>query len=411
MTQHPEKLTLWQRAARLIGTRSGNGDATHPQIPATLTRPEGGLLWIHAAGMSQALDLVGIIGALRRDWPGLAVLLTTRGSVDAAALARRLPSGVLHQMLPQMRPTSVEQFFDHWRPDVCLWADSPEAMPCIDEAHARMVPLVLLASGRVDVWRTRSVRRKLREFRAIFVGDPVEMAAVRAAGVESGRTHLAGRPQEDAMALPVDDAERGHLGHLLEGRPVWLAARIPREELNLVLRAHALAAKATHRLALILWPESSVPASTVASACRAAGLTWCESQKMEPGAAPVQVIIADPDQTEGLWYHLATVTFIGGSLAQNGGHSPLEAAALGSAVVHGPHVGPFTDLYLRLGDVAAADMVTDAEDLAKSISALIVPERAAAMAHAAWVVSSAGAEASDTIIDVLEPLLPDEAGA
>jgi len=97
----------------------------------------------------------------------------------------------------------------------------------------------------------------------------------------------------------------------------------------------------------------------------------------------------------GLWYRLASVSFVGGSWEPIGGHNPFEPAALGSAILHGPYVTNFVDIYQRLTDARAARLVSSPQALAEAVDELLAPDRAAIMAHAAWEVVSAGADVTD----------------
>ena len=101
----------------------------------------------------------------------------------------------------------------------------------------------------------------------------------------------------------------------------------------------------------------------------------------------------------GLWYRIASVSFVGGSLVEVGGHNPFEPALLGSAILFGPHVRNFVDGYRRLSDAGAAVLVRSEPELAEALVATIAPDRAAEMAAAAWAACSEGAEVTDAVLD------------
>ena len=92
---------------------------------------------------------------------------------------------------------------------------------------------------------------------------------------------------------------------------------------------------------------------------------------------------------------------MGGSLEPIGGHNPFEPAALGSVILHGPYVSNFVDIFQRLAESRASRLVSSPESLAEAVNDLLNPDRAAAMAHAAWEVCSAGAEVTDRALDML----------
>ena len=54
---------------------------------------------------------------------------------------------------------------------------------------------------------------------------------------------------------------------------------------------------------------------------------------------------------------------MGGSLATHGGQNPIEAIGFGAAIVHGPHVWNFAEIYATLDAAHGAELVTDADAL------------------------------------------------
>jgi 3-deoxy-D-manno-octulosonic-acid transferase len=113
------------------------------------------------------------------------------------------------------------------------------------------------------------------------------------------------------------------------------------------------------------------------------------------------VYIADYGQEYGLWYRLAPTSFMGGSLLGAGcARSPMEPAALGSAIIHGRKVGGYGAEFGRLGAALATSPVGTPLELAEAVADLLAPDRAARLAHAAWVVTSDGAEAVERIVQM-----------
>lgn len=95
-------------------------------IPAT-ARPEGRLVWFHAASVGETLSLLPVIEALQ----GQASVLLTTGTVTSASLAaERLPPFAMHQFNPLDVPAWVNRFLDHWRPDGAVFVESEIGRPC-----------------------------------------------------------------------------------------------------------------------------------------------------------------------------------------------------------------------------------------------------------------------------------------
>jgi 3-deoxy-D-manno-octulosonic-acid transferase len=180
-------------------------------------------------------------------------------------------------------------------------------------------------------------------------------------------------------------------------------------ELDLVLRAHRLASRSTHRLFLVLVPDDEAQGPDYARAAREAGFRvaiWSEGEV--PGEA-TQILLADTRGDMGLWYRLSPIAFMASSLfPEHGGSDPYEPAALGSAVLSGPETGRYAAAYTRLAEGGAARIVRDAETLAAAVSRLTAPDQAAAMAHAAWMLATEGAEATDRLLTLMGRALDGE---
>jgi len=105
------------------------------------------------------------------------------------------------------------------------------------------------------------------------------------------------------------------------------------------------------------------------------------------------------------------VSFLGGSLLIGRGDiDPLEAAALGSAVLYGPRVGRYLQSYSRLASAGAARIINDSAALGMAVTRLVAPDQAAIMAHAGWDVVSEGAALMDRITVLVQDTLDTQQG-
>jgi 3-deoxy-D-manno-octulosonic-acid transferase len=183
--------------------------------------------------------------------------------------------------------------------------------------------------------------------------------------------------------------------------PVWLAASTHEGEERIVLDAHNLALKVNPRLLLILAPRHPNRGDEIAQMLQSDRWRFNRRTAGEMPDAEANVYLADTMGELGLWYRVAPTSLVGGSLQPIGGHNPFEPAALGSAILHGPFVTNFVDIYQRLTEAGAARLVTGPDTLAEAVHELMNPDKAASMAHAAWEVVSQGAEVTDRALDAI----------
>jgi 3-deoxy-D-manno-octulosonic-acid transferase len=107
-----------------------------------------------------------------------------------------------------------------------------------------------------------------------------------------------------------------------------------------------------------------------------------------------------------LVYRLAPIVFMGGSLVRHGGQNPIEAAKLGAAIVHGPHVWNFSEIYSALDEAHGAERVPDAAKLTACVAGWLTDaNRRQAVADAAKQTVDSLGGALDRTLAALEPYL------
>jgi 3-deoxy-D-manno-octulosonic-acid transferase len=235
--------------------------------------------------------------------------------------------------------------------------------------------------------------------------DETTANRLRLLGLPADRIEVTGTLKEGSAALPHDEAERKSLAARIDGRPCWLAASTHEGEEALAAAAHREALRSWHRLLMVLVPRHPDRADAIADALRAVDWKVARRSHGEAIAPETSIYLADTMGELGLWYRLCPVSFVGGSLTEIGGHNPFEPAALGSAILHGPHVANFADIYARLAEAGAARIVPEGTALGGIVAEVLEPDEAARLAHAAWEVCSGGAEVTEGAMDLLFAML------
>lgn len=246
-------------------------------------------------------------------------------------------------------------------------------------------------------------RTLLQSFDRILAQDGAAARRLRRLGAPAWRLEIAGKMEEATGALPCTEAERDAMAGFLRSRPVWAAVSVPEVEESSVLAALRIALRLSHRLLLILVPEDPARGSALYDYIfNELGLNVSLRSRDEDPDEEDQVYIADTEGEFGLWYRLAPLCYMGGTLfGGNRPRHPYEAAALGSAVLFGAVTGVHADAYGRLSDASAGRLVRNALDLGEAVSDLMSPDKAAQMAHNAWAVTSSGAEVTDRVVNLL----------
>jgi 3-deoxy-D-manno-octulosonic-acid transferase len=371
-------------------------------------RPHGPLVWIHGASVGEVLAAAALIERLRD--LNLRILLTSGTVTSAAVVAKRFPPDVIHQYVPYDSPRYVARFLDHWRPSLALFIESDLWPNLILANAARRLPMVLI-NGRMSQRSFPRWRRVQGTISALLSRFDICLAqsrtdAERFAALGSRSVVTTGNLKLDVAAPPADPAKMERLMAVTRGRPIIVAASTHPGEEEMLVAAHRSLAGFFPQLLTVIVPRHPDRGSSVAGLVTASGLKPALRSRDELPIATTDVYVADTMGELGLFYRLSPIVFMGGSLITHGGQNPIEAVKLGAAIVHGPHVFNFTDVYEALDGSGGARRAETQELLVKQLGLLLAePTVRDKMQRAgAGVVEQLGG-ALDRTMSALEPYL------
>lgn len=339
------------------------------------------VLWVHGVSVGEVKGLGRLIAALEERFPDVEVVVSAT-TPTGLALARQLyaPRRVVRYpidfglfpgwALDRIRPIAVVLM------ELEVWPNFLQA------ASRRGIPVVVV-NGRISERSFRNyrlVRGLLPQFDwiALFcVQNDAYRDRLRALGVPADRIAITGNMKYDGVSLldppPATASLRGWLaadGH----RVVVAGSTHAREDEWLVDAVREVSERLGEPLRLVLVPRHPDRASAVAEQVRSRGVpltVWSEIGDARPPLPAGGVVLVDAIGHLEAFYGAADLVFVGGSLVPHGGQNMLEPAALGRAVVFGPHTDNFrADVELLLGADAAV-AVPDRVGLVDAFHALL----------------------------------------
>jgi 3-deoxy-D-manno-octulosonic-acid transferase len=199
--------------------------------------------------------------------------------------------------------------------------------------------------------------------------------AERLARLGAPRVSVAGNLKFDATPPPSDTLALASLSGLVAGRPLWMAASTHPGEEEILAEVHrTLETRFPHLLTIIV-PRHPDRGGDAAEIARAAELRCARRSDGELPDRDTDIYVADTIGELGLFYRLSPLVFMGGSLVPRGGQNPIEPAKLGSAVLHGPHVHNFTEVYSALDRAGGALPIPDGPTLVRALNELLSDPR------------------------------------
>ena len=394
---------LRSRSGKEIAARKGERFGR-----TALPRPKGHLVWIHAASVGETMSVLPLIDALAAR--GSKVLLTTVTVTASQVAEKRLPEGCIHQFIPYDAPGPIGRFLDHWSPDLAMVVES-EIWPCLFmDLRSRAIPFVLV-NGRLSDGSSRTWSRVPRIARHVFECPDAVLAqsdadAERFRRLGCRNVQMTGNVKFDAAEPPVREEDLAVFRKEIGSRPVWLAALTHPGEDEVVLDAFETLRHDLPDLLLIIVPRHPARAGDVRDMAVGRDYSVASRKNQQRVSEEIDIYLGDTLGEMGLFYRSAPVTFLGGSLVDVGGHNPVEAALLGSALVTGPKVSNARAVYKDFWSHGAALRIEEAGDLADRVLTLFrVPGRAEAQAETARKLVEAGRGALEKTLDMLQPHL------
>lgn len=374
-----------------------------------LARPDGPLVWFHAASVGETVSVLPLIEAICARGPR--VLLTTGTVTSAAVAARRLPARSLHQFAPLDVTTFAGRFLDHWKPDLAIFVESEIWPATVHEIARRSIPQVIVNARMSDRSASRwqgiaGVARALfGRLSLVLAQSPRDGDRLRELG--AAPVIVSGNLKFDGSMLEVEPDDLAKLRASVGNRPVWLAASTHPGEEDIAAEVHKQLVERHPDLLTLIVPRHPERGTAIRAALLEAGITAVAQRSLgEWPTAETTVFLGDTIGEMGLYYRAAPIAFLGGSLVDRGGQNPIEAAALGTGVVHGPRVGNFVDVYRTFDRAGGAVEIDDADGLLTAMRRhLADPAATEIRARTALAIVEANRGALARTLMAIEPYL------
>jgi len=367
------------------------------------------VIWLHAVSVGETRATQSLVTRLCADYPDHQILLTHTTPTGRAASEQLYGNHVLRVYLPYDYPYAVKHFLRHFRPQLGILMETEIWFNLIHTCHKTGTPLLLLNARMSDKSAlgyarfSRLTRNALGKLTAIAAQTADD--AVRLAGLGAQNVSVMGNLKFDIEPPPA----MLELGRQLReqfgaARKVFLAASTREGEEVLLL--DALKKMQIPGFLLVIVPRHPQRFAEIAHLLDLRNIPFQRRSSNCAVPAEIQVVLGDSMGEMFAYYAAADITFIGGSLLPYGGQNLIEACAVGTPVLIGPHTYNFaeaTRLAIRAG---AAVQVQNSDELVAALQRLLGnPDALCEMRQkcAGFVTSNRGA--TNTSIQIIKSLL------
>jgi 3-deoxy-D-manno-octulosonic-acid transferase len=337
------------------------------------------IIWIHCVSVGETQAAHPLVQGLKQRFPDHDIAISTI-TLTGQNLARQIFKD---------KATRIFYFPFDWRwvarrtlkavnPDMVLLMETELWPGFLRECKAQRIP-VAIVNGRLSersFRRYRMIRRFMSQVLnclslAIMQTGP-DAARLKQLGMDADKAYVSGNMKFDAGTVPANNplpAEFRQRFRLTENDSLILAASTHAPEEAIMLKAlKQLVPGSSSKPRLMIAPRHPERFSEVADLLKTSGLRWTRRTAPEDSSdGDTEVILLDSIGELRSAYALATIVFVGGSIAKTGGHNILEPAAIGSAVITGPHTFNFRQVVAEFVDAEAIIQLAETSDSATII--------------------------------------------
>jgi 3-deoxy-D-manno-octulosonic-acid transferase len=377
-------------------------------------------IWIHAVSVGEALTARALAAELKARYPRLRLFLSTTTMAGQQVARRSLQHVDAVFYFPFDWTVIVRRTLNLVKPRLFIMMETEIWPNLLHECRRRGIRSVMI-NGRISS-RSYPRYRIVRPFfrRVLADVDRFCMQSEESArrlidlGADAARVTVTGSLKFDSLEMPAATAHGKPRERVLRffrlapHRTVLVAGSTMRGEEAAVLRAFArIKAKSPGALA-ILAPRQPERFGEVERLARETGFATMKRSDLPIDVEPrADVIVLDTIGELAQLYQLATAVFVGGSLADHGGHNILEPAVFGKPIVFGPHMQNFKEIADTFLANGAALQVGSDEDLDETLIALATdPVRRARLGAAARALVEANRGAKGKTLAVIADLMP-----
>jgi 3-deoxy-D-manno-octulosonic-acid transferase len=358
-----------------------------PEPPAT-DMPYGdmtGPCLFHASSVGEVRVLERLIDAMKKIIPDMPYCVSTY-TRTGNRLARELfddAEAVFYFPLDCHAP--LKRFFNEYRPRGVVIVETEIWPYFLDFCLRNEIPVVH-ANGRLSPGSVRwyrlfrgSLRRLFQVYRAFLVQTHADKERMIAIGADPKKIRVLGNIKHDldeSIDIEAKRTEvRGRLG-LDESKFFFVAASTRPGEEEIICRALRSVPGFPERVTAMIAPRHLDRLEEVQNILTENDCPFTPYSRLKPGEpSPTPVILMDKIGLLADLFFGADLAFVGGTLADLGGHNVMEPVLAGVPTLFGPSISNVRDAAERIIDENLGGMIHNGDELAAAIESCVAGKK------------------------------------
>jgi 3-deoxy-D-manno-octulosonic-acid transferase len=335
--------------------------------------PKRIVIWIHAASVGETISVMPFLNLFKDN--AKYFIIFTSGTVTSGRLIRnKLPKNAVHQYAPIENYFAIKNFLNHWKPKLSIFLES-EFWPCILYETSKTSKLISLNTKISDRSFNRwslvpKVFREISELFNLFMPQSSQTYnRLKKLGVKN--LHYTGNLKYTVPPLPSIDSKLSALKSSLKNKtPILFASTHPGEE-KVIIDIYEQIKEDHPSILIIIAPRHPGRSESIASMLKKHNYNIAVRSKKNEIKIDTEFYIADTMGELGILFKVSPISVICGSFVNIGGHNPIEAAKLKSAIIMGPYISGFREICIEFKKHKAAIFVKNKKECARAIHSLL----------------------------------------
>jgi 3-deoxy-D-manno-octulosonic-acid transferase len=332
----------------------------------------------HCVSVGETLAAIPLIKKVQQQYPQLPITVTTMTPTGSEQVRLAFADSVFHVYLPFDTPGAVKRFLTKVRPKLLVIIET-ELWPNLLHFSRLNNTKILVANARLSERSAAGYQRFNRITHKMMqdishVSAQTEQDGQRYCqlGLAKNKLSVSGSIKFDIL-LEQSLKQKSQLlrQQWAPHRPVWVVGSIHIDELNDIFLAFEQVLTSVPDLLLVVVPRHPEYFQSISEQIKKSTFNMIKrSDNCSPDSG-VQIVLGDTMGELLLFWGIADIAFVGGSLIECGGHNPLEPAVFSLPIITGPHVYNFTVIYELLKLNEGVLFASDAEELATRVLTLL----------------------------------------
>ncbi len=361
-----------------VRNRIKNGKEDNERIlerygQSNLLRNKGKVIWFHAASIGESLSILPLVKHFNNDKSISQILISTGTVTSAKILKKKTNKKIIHQYIPYDVPHYIDKFLSHWKPSIAVFVESEIWPNFIYELKKRNIKSIII-NGRMtpNSFKKWSYSNKFSEFLfshfdACCAQNNDSAFFYKKLGIQN--TINTGNLKFAYEPIKPKKNKFDELKAQLKYRKIFLAASTHPGEEEIIKNITINLKKSFKNILTIVVPRHTNRLDYFSST---KGLGLSVRSKNQKINSRTYLYLADTIGELNMFYKLADVIFIGGSLVKHGGQNPIEAAYEGKKIIHGIHIQNFPDVYNILKHLKFTQQVNNERQLEHYIKKALI---------------------------------------